>query len=108
MPPGPKGCGDIDGFNFPSDLSSAPGESALIGYLQASPYMPLGKASSTGTPFAVVTSSTPFPTTLNVGSSGPLDDLAYYLDSTMATVDAQGTTDGLAVDMETDCYSVDA
>lgn len=200
-PPGPKGCGDIGGFNVPQNLSSAPGEAALVAYLQAShqttlsatdtsgnsyslqistipnagtttfdgsapaystmvtltldkngvlaannvstdyyllnPYVPLGTVGGSGTPYAVVTSSTPFPTTLNVGTSGAIDNLTYYHDSTKATLDAdavgtysvraddpvfllmclnfvisdvtaQGTTDSLAASTETDCYIVDA
>jgi hypothetical protein len=200
-PPGPKGCGDIGGFNVPSNLSSAPGEAALVGYLQTShqttlsatdtsgnsyslqistvpnagtttfegsapaystvvtltldkngvlaannvstgyyflnPYVPLGTVGGSGTPYAVVTSSTPFPATLNVGTSGAIDNLTYYHDSTKAMPDAdevgtysvrgddpvflkmclnfvisdvtaQGTTDGLAAGTETDCYIVDA
>jgi hypothetical protein len=199
-PPGPKGCGDIGGFNFPSDLSSAPGEAALVAYLRAShqrtlsardnsgnsyslqvdsmpnsgtttfngsapaystvdtlslekngvpatssvstdyylldPFVPLGRTYSTDTPLAVVTSSTPFPATLNVGSSGSVANITYYHDSTMTSVDAnetwtylvkasnpvnllmclsfvvsdvtiQGTADGLAAGTQTDCYSVD-
>jgi len=81
--------------------------------------------------------SHPFPTTLNVGTPGAIDNLTYYHDSTQATLDAdevgtysvrahdpvfllmclnfvisdvtaQGTTDGLAASTETDCYIVDA
>jgi hypothetical protein len=200
-PSGPKGCGDIGGFNIPSDLSSAPGEAALVGYLQSShqatlsatdtsgnsfslqvdsvpnagtssfngsapaystvetitlqkngqraassvstdyyflnPYVPLGRTYSTGTPFAVVTSSTPLPATLNVGSSGSVANATYYHDSMMTIRDAdevssysvaanspisllmcldfalsnvttQGQADGLAAATETDCYRVDA
>jgi hypothetical protein len=106
-------------------------------YYLLNPYVPLGKTYSTGTPYGLVTSSTPFPTTLNVGSSGPVDSLTYYHDSTMAVIDAnetgtysvaasnsttllmclkfvvsdvtaQGTADGLVDDTESDCYSVDA
>jgi hypothetical protein len=200
-PPGPKGCGDIGGFDFPSNLTSAPGEAALVGYLRAdhqatlnatdtsgnryslevtavpnsgtttfngsapaystvvtvtltkngalaassaatayyflNPYVPLGTVYGAGTPFAVTTSSTPFPATLTVGNSGPMDNFTYFHDSTMAGVDADGTAtysvkadnpltlllclnsvisgvtasgtaDGLAAGQETDCYSVDA
>jgi hypothetical protein len=200
-PPGPKGCGDIGGINIPPDLSSAPGEAALVAYLQSShqrtlsatdtsgnsyalqvdsmpnagtttfngsapaystvdtislrkngvfatssistdyyflnPYVPLGRTYGTGTPFALVTSSTPFPATLKVGSSGPVANVTYYHDSTMSIVDAdevgtyvvkasnpvnllmclsfavssvtaQGTVDGLVAGTETDCYSVEA
>ena len=107
------------------------------GYYLLNPYVPLGTTDSTGTPYELVTSSTPLPATLNVGNSGPIDDTTIYHDSTMATVDAdsvgtysvepnnsttllmypnfvtsnvtaQGTADGLADNTETDCYSVDA
>ncbi len=37
-------------------------------YYLLNPYVPLGKTFSTGTPYGLVTSSTPFPTTLNVGN----------------------------------------
>lgn len=106
-------------------------------YYLLNPYVPLGEVSSSGTPYGLVTSSTPVPATLNVGDTGPIDSLTYYHDSTMAIVDAdevetysvepnnsttlllclnfvisnvtaQGTTDGLAASTETDCYSVDA
>jgi hypothetical protein len=111
--------------------------SISTGYYLLNPYVPLGKTFSTGTPYAVVTSSTPFPATLTVGSSGPVDTLTYYHDSTMGIVDAneqgtysvqannsttllmclnftvsdvtaQGAADGLAADTESDCYTVDA
>jgi len=106
-------------------------------YYLLNPYVPLGKTFSTGTPYGLVTSSTPLPTTLNVGDAGSVDSLTYYHDSTMAVVDAyetgtfsvqannsttllmclsfvvsgvtaQGTADGLANGTETDCYNVDA
>jgi hypothetical protein len=107
------------------------------GYYLLNPYVPLGTTDSTGTPYQLVTSSTPLPATLNVGNSGPVDNLNIYHDSTMASLDAesagtysvepnnsttllmclnfvisnvtaQGTADGLADTTETDCYSVDA
>ncbi|MGO9988424.1 MAG: hypothetical protein ACLPSY_06580 [Steroidobacteraceae bacterium] len=67
-------------------------------YYLLNPYVPLGKTFGTGTPFGLVTSYTPFPTTLSVGNTGPLDSLTYYHDSTLAIIDAN----------ETDSYSVDA
>ena len=77
------------------------------------------------------------PATLDVGSSGELESLTYYHDSTLSTVDgdegvtytvranntttllfcldssvtnvtAQGTADDLVDDAEVDCYRVDA
>jgi len=110
--------------------------SITTGYYLLNPYMPLGTVYATGTPYGLVTSSTPFPATLNVGDTGPVDNLTYYHDSTEAIIDgyetgtysvvannsttllmclnfaltgvtAQGTADGLADSTETDCYSVD-
>jgi hypothetical protein len=106
-------------------------------YFLLNPFVPLGKVSSTGTPYAVVASSSPLPTTLTVGGSGAVDTLTYYHDSTKSTIDAdetvtysvmannsttlivclnstisgvttQGMADGLANDSESDCYTVDA
>ena len=106
-------------------------------YFLLSPYVPLGRVSSTGSPYGVVSSSSPLPSTLDVGSSGDVDSLTYYHDSTMSTVDAddvltyavkthdstslllcldstmtnvtaQGTADDLVDDAESDCYTVDA
>ncbi len=106
-------------------------------YYLLNPYVPLGKTFSTGTPYGLVTSSTPIPATLNVGNTGPVDNLTYYHDSTTGFVDANetdtysvivnnsttllmclnivlsdvtvvGTADGLAPNTEMDCYSVDA
>jgi hypothetical protein len=111
--------------------------STFTAYYFLNPYVPLGRTYSTGTPFAVVTSSTPFPTTLNVGNSGSVANVTYYHDSTMSIIDAdevgtyavkasnpvnllmclsfavsgvtaQGTKDGFATGTEADCYSVDA
>jgi hypothetical protein len=111
--------------------------SISTGYYLLNPYVPLGTTFSTGTPYALVTSSTPFPTSLNVGDTGPVDDLTYYHDSSMAIIDANETgtysveannsttllmclnfvvsnvtaqdmADGLADNTETDCYGVDA
>ena len=106
-------------------------------YYLMNPYVPLGSASSSGSPYAVVTNYLPFPTVLRVGTSGMVDNLTYYHDSTMSTMDANetveyairandsatlflclsdtvsnvtahGTADGLANGAETDCYTVDA
>ena len=106
-------------------------------YYLLNPYVPLGQVSSTGTPYAVVTSSFPVPTTLIIGNAGPVDNLTYYhdssklvmdatatatyaviandsttllfcLDTTISGVTTQGTADGLADGSETDCYTVDA
>ncbi len=106
-------------------------------YFLLNPYVPLGKVSSSGTPYGVVTSSFPLPTTVTVGNSGAFDNLTYYHDTTQAVVDAdematysveannsttlltcfntvissvtaQGTADGLAAGTETDCYTVNA
>jgi len=197
----PTGCGDIGGFTSPTNLSSAPGEAALVAYLKSghqqtlgatdtsgnsysiqltsipnpasttfngsapaystvdtlnlnangvliahsvstsyfllNPYVPLGKAFNMDTPYALVTSSVPFPTTLQVGTSGSVDTMTYYHDSSLGQVDAnaattyavkandvitlllcldtviadvtpQGTADGLVDGTESDCYTVDA
>jgi hypothetical protein len=106
-------------------------------YYLMNPYVPLGSASSSGSPYAVVTNYLPFPTMLRVGMSGTVDNLTYYHDSTMSTMDANetveysvrandsatlflclsdmvsnvtahGTADGLANGAETDCYTVDS
>jgi hypothetical protein len=104
-------------------------------YFLLNPVIPLGKVNSTGSPYAIVTSSTPIPVTLTVGSSGAFDNVTYYHDSTKAVVDAnevdtysvaannsssllyciqsaisgttlQGSADGMADGTETDCYAV--
>ncbi len=106
-------------------------------YFLLNPYVPLGRVSSTGSPYGVVTGSVPFPATFNVGSSGSIDSMTYYHDSTMRTLDAdeavtysveardattllmclestvtnvtaQGTADDLVEDGESDCYREDA
>lgn len=106
-------------------------------YFLLNPVMPLGKVNSTGSPYAVVTSSTPIPMTLTVGSSGSFDSVTYYHDSTTAVIDAmevdtytvsandsmslqycikstisgttpQGTADGMGNASENDCYNVTA
>jgi hypothetical protein len=111
--------------------------SVATNYFLLNPYVPLGQVLGTGTPYAVVTSSIPVPTTFNVGTSGPAENLTFYHDSTKTVVDAkakatytvaannsttvllcvdtvvsnvtaQGTADGLANAAETDCYSVTA
>jgi hypothetical protein len=55
------------------------------------PYVPLGKTFSTGTPYGLITSSTPLPTTFNVGNTGPVYNLIYYHDSSMAVIDGNET-----------------
>jgi len=104
-------------------------------YYLLSPYVPLGRVSSSGSPYAVVTSSFPLPTTINVGDSGAYENMTYYHDSTMATMDAdetatysvsannattvllcvnatvsnvtaQGAADGMGDSTESDCYTV--
>jgi hypothetical protein len=106
-------------------------------YYLLNPVMPLGKVNSTGSPYSIVTSSTPIPMTLTVGSSGSVDSVTYYHDSSMAVLDAnevitytvtlgdamslrycvqsvisgttaQGALDGMADGTETDCYAVTA
>jgi hypothetical protein len=101
------------------------------------PFVPLGEVASTGTPYAVVTSSTPLPGTLDAGGSGSFYTLTLYHDSTKAVMDAtetvtysamannsttlllcldytisdvsaQGTMDGLTSATENDCYTVDS
>lgn len=118
-----------NGAQFGSNTSNS--------YFLLNPYVPLGKVSMSGTPYAVVTSSFPLPATVTVGNSGAFDNLTYYHDSTKAVVDAdetatysvaannattllmcfnsvianvtqQGMTDGMAAGTETDCYTVDA
>jgi hypothetical protein len=103
-----------------------------------SPYVPLGKSFSNGTPYGVVTSSANLPTTFEVGASGPVYSLTYYHDATMSIVDSYetvtysvepydattlhvclsyvlsdvtlvGGSDGLVPgQQEVDCYAVDA
>ena len=118
-----------NGVQFASSVSTS--------YYLLNPYVPLGSVSSTGTPYAVVTSSFPIPATISVGNSGAFVNLTYYHDSTMATVDADETTtysvtthdsttlllclnstisgvtavglaDGMTSATESDCYTVDA
>ena len=113
------------------------GNSVDTSYALLNPVMPLGKVNSTGTPFAVVTSSTPIPGTLTAGSTGSFDNQTYYHDSTQMVIDAlesstftvmassptyllyciqsvisgttaQGTADGMGDSAETDCYAVTA
>lgn len=111
--------------------------SAATAYYLTNPYVPLGNVSSSGSPYAVVATFVPFPGTITVGMSGKVDDLTYYHDSKMSTIDAeetvdytisakdsaslllclnstfsnvtaQGTADGIANGTQTDCFSVDA
>lgn len=111
--------------------------SASTSYFLLHPYVPLGSVGSTGSPYAVVTSWSPFPVTLTVGSSGPGADITTYHDSSRYVLDAyevdtyavsannpstlslclnsafsnttaQGTNDGLGNGTESDCYTVDA
>lgn len=106
-------------------------------YFALNPYEPLGVVSSGGTPYAVVTSSSPLPATINVGESGAFDSMTYYHDSSKAVMDAdetvsysvtannsttlllclnftianvtqQGLTDGMDNGTEKDCYTVNA
>jgi hypothetical protein len=106
-------------------------------YFLLNPVIPLGKVNSTGSPYAIVTSSTPIPMTLTVGTSGSFDNVTYYHDSTKAMIDAmevstytvaandsmslqycvksvisgttaQGTADGMGDSSENDCYNVTA
>jgi len=62
------------------------------------PYVPLGTTFSGGTPYGLITGSTPLPATFNVGATGQVYSLTYYHDSTMSVVDAS----------ETVTYSIDA
>ncbi len=111
--------------------------SVSTSYFMLNPFVPLGKAASSGTPYAIVTSSMPLPATISTGGSGAFQNLTYYHDSSKATVDAdeadtyavsannattlflcfnatvsgvtaQGTLDGLVNGTEMDCYTVDA
>jgi hypothetical protein len=106
-------------------------------YFLLNPYVPLGRVSGSGSPYGIVTSFAPFPTTLEVGSTGDVNSVTYYHDSTKSVLDAheadtysveandattllmclettitnvtaQGTADDLVDDAESDCYSVDA
>src|SRR5947199_9957722 len=64
------------------------GTNTSTSYFLLNPYVPLGKVSSGGTPYGVVASSSPLPTTITVGGSGAFDTLTYYHDSTQAVMDA--------------------
>lgn len=119
------------------DNGAVVSKSSSTDYYLLNPYVPLGKVASTGSPYGIVSSSTPLPMELQVGVSGDVDSLTYYHDSTMSTVDAdetetysvganntttlllcmdstitnvttQGTTDDVVDDAESDCYTVDA
>jgi len=130
------GTGDkttVTEANDPAPLAS----STATAYYLTNPYVPLGNVSSSGSPYAVVATFVPFPATITVGMSGKVDDLTYYHDSKMSTMDAeetvdytisakdsaslllclsstfsnvtaQGAADGMANGTDTDCYSVDA
>ncbi len=113
------------------------GTSTSTDYYLLNPLVPLGIVYANGTPFAVVSSSSPLPATINVGGSGSFESLTLYHDSTLAVVDAMitetytvrandsttlllcidtevsditaaGSADGLVADTETDCYTIDA
>ena len=113
------------------------GGSTSLNYYLLNPYVPLGRVAFGGSPYAVVTSSTPLANTLSLGDSGAVDNLTYYHDSTMTTVDAnqavtysvmannsatvllclnstisdvtaQGMTDGMVNGAASDCYAVDS
>jgi hypothetical protein len=110
---------------------------ASTNYFLLNPYVPLGNVYANGTPYALVNSPSPLPTTLTVGSSGTIETAFIYHDSTQAVADGnmsiaysvkpnnastilfcletevsgvtlQGTSDGLVNGTETDCYSVSA
>jgi hypothetical protein len=119
------------------DNGAVVSKSSSTDYYLLNPYVPLGKVASTGSPYGIVSSSTPLPMDLQVGASGDVDSLTYYHDPTMSTVDAdetetysvesndtttlllcmdstitnvttQGTADDVVDDAESDCYTVDA
>ncbi len=128
--------GTVDSIAF-YENGTLVANSVTTNYYLLNPYVPLGNISSTGSPYALVTSSTPFPATLTVGSSGPEYALTYYhnsnktildayevgsyvvsannsvslnlcLNSVISNTTAQGTSDGLGNGTESDCYTVDA
>ena len=70
-------------------------------YYLLNPYVPLGKISSTGTPYGLITSSTPLPSTFDVGTTGPVYSLTYYHDSSLTVIDGDETATYSA-------YAVDA
>ena len=105
-------------------------------YFLLNPFMSLGGVSTTGIT-EISSNTSPVPTTISVGQSGPLGTTTIYHDSTLATVDAtrletfsvqardsstlffcvtdatnfvsgQGNVDGFGTDTESDCYAVDA
>jgi hypothetical protein len=130
--------GTVVNFTLTEAQLAAPlASSVTTAYYLMNPYVPLGTVSSSGSPYAVVTTFVPFPVTITVGTSGTVDDLTYYHDSTMSTMDAeetvdytvtakdsaalllclnstfsnvtaQGTADGMANGTESDCYTVDS
>lgn len=104
-------------------------------YFKVSPYADVGSIAANGTQYAVVTSFTTMPATINVGQSGSVESETIYHDSTKAATDATATTtysvnadtpstlqycativltansgnpDGLVSGTEVDCYRVDA
>jgi hypothetical protein len=126
----------VDTVNFYQN-GALLGNSVSTSYFFLHPYVPLGSVGIAGSPYSVVTSWTPFPVTVTVGSSGPGADLTYYHNSTRYVLDAyeansyavsannsaslilclnsstsnttaQGTSDGLGDGTESDCYTVDA
>lgn len=113
------------------------GPSSTTNYYTLSPYTPYGNVGSSGSPYAVVSSSVAIPATIKVNDSGTLDDVTFYHDSTKTVVDGmavetytvsardastllmclttvtsgvtgQGSADGLGDGTESDCYTVDA
>jgi hypothetical protein len=125
-------------FTITEAHAPAPLTSSLTtAYYLMNPYVPLGIVSGSGSPYAVVKTYMPFPVTITLGTSGTIDDLTYYHDSTMSTMDAeetiyytvtaqdsmtlllclnstfsnvtaQGTADGMANGTQSDCYTVDS
>lgn len=106
-------------------------------YFLLSPFMPLGDVNSTGVPYGVFTLANAFPTTISVGTSGPIGTETYYHNSAKSIQDAvevvtyrvaannattllfcldaiktlssgQGSLDGLSAGTESDCYTDDA
>ena len=113
------------------------GSDVSTSYFQLHPYVALGKVDSKGSPYALASSVNPLPATLTVGSSGLVNNLTYYHNSSRSVVDAHeadsyvvaandpatlslclistisgtmasGTSDGMADGTETDCFTVSA
>ena len=74
-------------------LNSEP-PSVRTTYYLTNPYVPLGETQGA---YGVVLTYTPIPTTLNIGSSGSLDQLTYYVDSTKTTYSGGIVYDGYSV-----------